>query len=269
MKLVNCLAADDSNLMHQVMRMYDEEFTDAQLLDQGVSVDDTEAIAILESSTIFVNGHFVVPLPWKKSVNTGMGNYASVLSRLNSLKRRLINDEAPRFRYVQTMKTTIEKGYAVPVPGEQLHCDFHPRWYLPHHAVLNPKKPEKLRIFLGYASKHKGQSLNDMLYQGLDTTVNLVGIHVRFRKECVAVTADIEEMFIQRRWMREYTPTLQMRQKWLSKHRNFKSGDIVLMASEITTRGKWPMGIINAVETDGDGLVRMAVVHTVGGKIRR
>ncbi|VDP89347.1 unnamed protein product [Echinostoma caproni] len=178
-----------------VMRMYDAEFTDAQLLDQGISVDDTEAIAIVESGTMFVGGHFAVPVPWKKGVNTGMGNYASALSRLNSPKRRLINDESLRFRYAQTMKMTIEKGYAVSVPGEQLHCDFHPRWYLPHHAVLNTKKPEKLRTVLDCAAKHKVQSLNDILYQGPYTTENLVCIPLRFRKERLAVTADKRNVY--------------------------------------------------------------------------
>ncbi|VDP90006.1 unnamed protein product [Echinostoma caproni] len=95
------------------------------------------------------------------------------------------------------MKMTIEKGYAVTIPGEQLHCDFHPHWYLPHHVVLNPKKPEKLRIVLDCAAKHKGQSLNDMPYQGPDTTANLVSILLRFRKKFVAATADIEGMFMQ------------------------------------------------------------------------
>ncbi|VDP95039.1 unnamed protein product [Echinostoma caproni] len=152
------------------------------IVDQGIFVDDTEAIPIVESDTMFVDEHFVVPLPWKKGVNTDVGNYASALSRLNSLKRRLINDEALRFRYAQTMKMTVEKGYAVPVPGQQLHCDFHPSWYLPHHAVLNPKKPEKLCIVLDCAAKHKKQSLNDMLYHGPDTTANLVGIICDFVK---------------------------------------------------------------------------------------
>ncbi|VDP90656.1 unnamed protein product [Echinostoma caproni] len=57
--------------------------------------------------------------------------------------------------------------------------------------------PKKLRIVLDCAAKHKGKSLNDMLYQGSDTTATLVGILLRFRKERVAVTAGIEEMFIQ------------------------------------------------------------------------
>ncbi|VDP92644.1 unnamed protein product [Echinostoma caproni] len=60
-----------------------------------------------------------------------------------------------------------------------------------------PEIPEKLRIVLEFVAKHKGQSLNDVLYQGPDTTTNLVGILLRFRKERVAVTADIEEMIMQ------------------------------------------------------------------------
>ncbi|VDP93725.1 unnamed protein product [Echinostoma caproni] len=126
-----------------------------------------------------------------------MESHAPSLSSLSSLKRRLINDELLRFRYAQTMKMTIEKGYAVPVPGEQLKCDFYPRWYLPHYAVLSPKKPVKLRIFLDCAAQHKVKSLNDILYQGPDTTANLVGMLLRFRKERVAGTADIEETFKQ------------------------------------------------------------------------
>ncbi|VDP13675.1 unnamed protein product [Echinostoma caproni] len=195
MKSVNCLAAEDSNLINQIMQMHDAEFTDAQLLNQGISVDYTEAMATVDSGTMFVDGHFVVPLPWRNSVNTDMGNYESALSRLNSLKHRLINDKALRFRYAQTMKMTKEKRYAVPVSGE--HCDIHPCWYLPHHAVLTQKKPEKVRVVLDCAAKHKGLSLNDMFYQGPDTTANLVGILLRFRTARIAVTADIEKMFMQ------------------------------------------------------------------------
>ncbi|VDP94644.1 unnamed protein product [Echinostoma caproni] len=54
-----------------------------------------------------------------------------------------------------------------------------------------------------------------------------------------------------------------------SKHRHSKTGDIVLVASENTKRDKWLMGIIDAVETDGDGPVRTAVVHAGDDKIKR
>ncbi|VDP95644.1 unnamed protein product, partial [Echinostoma caproni] len=40
-------------------------------------------------------------------------------------------------------------------------------------------------------------------------------------------------------------------------------------SSDSTTRGKWPMDIVDAVETDGDGLMQTAAVHTGGGKTKR
>ncbi|VDP95571.1 unnamed protein product [Echinostoma caproni] len=126
--------------MHQVMRMYDAEFTDAQLLDQGIPVDDTEAIAIVESGTMFVGGRL------------SYANYSS------------------NFK--------------------------HPVILLNRHHVTD-----------------------------------LIIRHYHGREE--------------------------------------HSGDIVLIPSETTTRDQWPMGIIGAVEPDGDGLVQTAEVHTVGDKIRR
>ncbi|VDP92610.1 unnamed protein product [Echinostoma caproni] len=177
------------------MRLCNAEFADAQLLDQGISVDNAQAIAIVESNTMFGDEHFVVPLPWKKSVNTGMRKYVSALMRLNGLKRRLINDEALRFRYAQTMKTITEKEYTVSVPEEQLYCGSS-ALAPAHHAILNPQKTENLRIALDCAVKHKEHSLNDMLYQGSDTTANLVGILLRFRGKRVTVISDMEEMFM-------------------------------------------------------------------------
>ena len=50
---------------------------------------------------------------------------------------------------------------------------------------------------LDCAAKSRGWSLNDQLYQGPDTTANLVGVLLRFRIGRVAVAADIEEMFMQ------------------------------------------------------------------------
>ena len=194
---VNCVTAEESTLTDQLMKMYDAEFADVQLLDKGISADDADAVAIVESGTRFVDGHFVVPLPWRKEVTMGTSNYASALTRLHNLKRRLSRDETLRVRYTNTMEMTIAKGYALPVSRHQIKCGYQPCWYLPHHAVLNPKKPEKLRIVLDCAAKHRGRSLNDMLYQGPDTTADLVGILLRFRRERIAVSADIEEMFMQ------------------------------------------------------------------------
>ena len=65
-----------------------------------------------------------------------------------------------------------------------------------------------------------------------------------------------------KRWVREYLPTLQLRQKWLQPKRNLRIGDVVLIAGENTPRKNWPMGRIIQTFPGADGLVRSAQVKT-------
>lgn len=67
--------------------------------------------------------------------------------------------------------------------------------YLPHHPVMQPQKPEKVRVVFDCAAKFQNTSLNDQLLQGPDFTNSLVGVLLRFRQERVAVMADVEKMF--------------------------------------------------------------------------
>ncbi|VDP71721.1 unnamed protein product [Echinostoma caproni] len=183
--------------MDVLQRIYDTEFSDLHSVDQAPSVEDAEALRIVENGTQFIGGHFEVPLLWERGANTGSGNYESVLVRLNQLKGRLTRDETLRNRYAKAMKLMIDKGYASPVPAYKLHEEYQPKWYLPHHAVINSKNPDKIRIVLDCAANHMGSSLNSMVLQGPDITANFVSILLRFRKERIALMADIEEMFMQ------------------------------------------------------------------------
>ena len=63
--------------------------------------------------------------------------------------------------------------------------------------MINQNKPDKIRRVLNGASKFRGTSLNDSLLTGPDLLRNLVGILVRFREGSVAISADIEGMFLQ------------------------------------------------------------------------
>ncbi|XP_048587461.1 uncharacterized protein LOC125570202 [Nematostella vectensis] len=47
-----------------------------------------------------------------------------------------------------------------------------------------------------------------------------------------------------RRWLHEYLPALQERQKWLHPRRNLVAGDLVLLADESCPRGQWPLGLV-------------------------
>lgn len=47
-----------------------------------------------------------------------------------------------------------------------------------------------------------------------------------------------------RRWLRDYLPTLQVRQRWLSLRWNLKVGDLILVIDESAPRGRWPKAVV-------------------------
>ena len=69
------------------------------------------------------------------------------------------------------------------------------------------------------------------------------------------------------RWMKEYLPTLQRRQKWLSPKRNMHVGDLVMILHENTPRNKWPLGLVTEAYQGGDGLVRSVQIKTQDGTL--
>ena len=64
------------------------------------------------------------------------------------------------------------------------------------------------------------------------------------------------------RWLAEYMPLLQQRQKWLKPARNLCVGDVVLVVDRPSPRGCWPKAIVEEVFPDRDNLVRRARVRT-------
>jgi len=70
-------------------------------------------------------------------------------------------------------------------------------YYIPHHGVYHPKKPDKLRVVFDCSARYHGCSLNDYLLSGPDLTNDLSGVLCRFRRHPVAVMCDVEKMFHQ------------------------------------------------------------------------
>ena len=72
-----------------------------------------------------------------------------------------------------------------------------------------------------------------------------------------------------KRWLREYLPTLQMRQKWETRSRNFAVDDIVLLVGETTQRSQWPLARVVEAVKGSDGLVRTLKLLTQGKLVAR
>ena len=98
-------------------------------------------------------------------------------------------------RYTTTMNEYLSKGHAVKLTsGELLPTEEKFVWYLPHHPVVHPRKPGKVKVVFDCAANFLGVSLNDMLPQSPGLNNNLIGVLMRFPEEPVVVVADIESM---------------------------------------------------------------------------
>lgn len=72
-----------------------------------------------------------------------------------------------------------------------------------------------------------------------------------------------------KRWIREYLPNLQKRQKWIHANRNFVPGDIVLIVDESAPRNSWIIGKIVEEIKDNRGLVRQVRIKTKTNELDR
>ena len=72
-----------------------------------------------------------------------------------------------------------------------------------------------------------------------------------------------------KRWIREWLPRLSARSKWCKPYNNFAVGDVVLVMSPDTPRGKWPLGRVMEVYPGKDGFVRVVKVLVNGKEISR
>ena len=99
--------------------------------------------------------------------------------------------------YQQSIDTDVEKGFVKILDKSNVKGNFGKEWYLPHHPVLNPNKSGKVRRVCNAASQYTGVCLNDKQLAGPDLLHDLMVTIFRFREKPVALTADIESIFLQ------------------------------------------------------------------------
>ncbi|XP_037731412.1 uncharacterized protein LOC119562326 [Drosophila subpulchrella] len=72
-----------------------------------------------------------------------------------------------------------------------------------------------------------------------------------------------------KRWSSEYLSLLQERSKWRFETSNIKVGRIVLLKEDNVPPLSWQLGCIQEVIPGGDGVIRVAMVRTAMGLIKR
>ena len=160
------------------------------------SAEDVVAYECMQRSISFVEGRFELPLLWKDTSVVLPESLSMARKRLDGVWRRLLRDDNMREMYCKQMESVLSHDYAEKVPEDEWDS-VNRVWYIPHHPVVNPNKPGKVRIVYDCAARSHGVSLNDKLMKGPDLVNQLVGVLLRFRKDRIAIFADIESMFYQ------------------------------------------------------------------------
>ena len=176
------------------LKVLESDFKDDNKDDRSVSQDDILFLNTLKES-IYKNkeGHYEMPLPFKDRPHLP-DNKRTATVRLEHLKRKLSKDQRYKEQYIRFMSEVIEKGDAEEAHREAKEGE---KWYIPHHGIYHPQKPDKLRVVFDGSAKYKGTSLNEHLLSGPDLLNSLNGVLIRFRRHQVALLCDIEKMFHQ------------------------------------------------------------------------
>ena len=187
---VNFIQNQENVLQKQVERMIQMDLSENDdYLAKGMSLEDQQALSILEGSVKKVDGHYEIALPWRSGKPALPNNRKMAERRLASLQTRLRKYNGVREKYRNVMDDYLENGYAAQVSEvKQLYGsgieDMSGRiWYLPHHPVFHPQKPNKVCVVFDCAAKFESTLLNDQLLQGPDLNNPLFGVLLRFRQD--------------------------------------------------------------------------------------
>ena len=206
------IQSEDDILTEKVDKMFQMDFSEAAYCeDSKMSLEDKKALTIMERSLVVVHNHYQLDLPLRERPNFP-NNKNIAERRLIFLKRRLKKDPNLYDKYKKGIAEYVNRCYPCKV-NQALPAKARPEndkvWYLPHHPVVHPQKPEKPRILFNCTASFEGVSLNKQLLQGPDMTNKLVGVLMRFRENPIVFLADIEAMFCQVRVSLEHRNLLR------------------------------------------------------------
>ena len=197
MRDVNFVRVDEV-LSQQFHHFTNFEFSES--VSEAVSTmsrQDKQALNTYEESARLVDGHYGISIPWKCHSPDLSNNKPLAEHRLKLLRKRLLKDPELFSRYSVFMTDLLDKGYAKKVPENLRDRNDGKVWYLPHHSVVHPQKPDEVQVVFDCAASYRGTSLNAQVLQGPDLTNKMVGVFLRFREEPAALMADVEAMYHQ------------------------------------------------------------------------
>ena len=165
---------EDVKVAENIQKWWDIETYASEINVFSQSKKKLQAQKMLESTMKFTGERYEVGMLWSKPEPNLPINYSSALGQLHSLERRFQRDPNLKSFYQQSIDTDVEKGFVKILDDSEVKGIFGKEWYLPHHPVLNPNKPGKVRRVCNAASKYEELCLNDKFLAGPDLQHGLI-----------------------------------------------------------------------------------------------
>ena len=125
-------------------------------------------------------------------------NYTMALKRLENTELKLLKNLEMAQDYQATITSYLQQGYIRKLPDDEMKQVSG--WLLPHFPVFRPERQTtKTRIVFDASAKHKGVSLNDEILPGPKLQNDLMDILLQFRRNPIALVADISQMYLRNR----------------------------------------------------------------------
>lgn len=177
-KATLCTQADAFTDLDDSKKMSQEDLQFLRILQEGITKSEDGAITL--------------PLPFREKPILP-NNRIQAEQRLHQLIQRFKKDEQFKAEYFKFVEEMISNGHAEPV--EEIAGKPGNVWYLPHFAVHHPKK-NTLRVVFDASVKFRDRCLNEELLSGPTHINSLIGILLRFRTKPIAISCDIQKMFL-------------------------------------------------------------------------
>ncbi|KAL9972904.1 hypothetical protein ACROYT_G019295 [Oculina patagonica] len=118
------------------------------------SLEDKKALKTLEETVKHVGDRYQVGMLWKRPDVEFPDNRAMAERRLTSTEKVLKRDHALANKYKEIIDGYVTKGFARKLTPEEAAVPVKKQWFLPHHPVLNPNKPGKVRMVMDARAKY-------------------------------------------------------------------------------------------------------------------
>ncbi len=160
----------------------------------GLSMEDRAFLEMMDSDVFQDSANsWVAPLHFRSPRSRLPNNRDQALKRLTSLRKTLDKKIEIKHQFIEFMQKKNDNDHAEHAPPIDNEEEY---WYLPMFGVYHPQKTDQISVVFDSSAEFEGMSLNKVLLSGPDLNNTLLCVLMRFRKETIAVTADVQQIIL-------------------------------------------------------------------------